>query len=85
MPDIVECLSSASFPGDPIFFSWDGERREVETILDRWRAPGRTGFRVLTNDGLALALIYSEGTKEWRIGPLILPSTLAGTRRLGEG
>jgi len=84
MPDLVECLSSASYPGNPIFLTWDGERREVEAILDRWRAPGETGFRVRTNDGLALELIYSEAARAWRIGPLPFPPPLRAPVSPGE-
>jgi len=70
MPDLVECLSSASYPGVPIALTWGGERCAVETILDRWRAPGEIGFRARTTDGLVFELIYADLAEAWRVVPI---------------
>jgi hypothetical protein len=68
LSEAVECLSSASYPGEPIALTWAGQRRQVAVILKRWRTPEGIGFRVQTSDDLVLDLMYDiAGT--WHIDP----------------
>jgi hypothetical protein len=75
MTEAVECLASASYPGDPIAVTWQGQRHEVEAILDRWRGPQELGFRVRTREldglGAVFELIYDGSADDWRITPWI--------------
>lgn len=77
MAEAVECLSSASYPGDPLAFSWQGQRREVQSILQRWRGPAGIGFRVRTKSSNDLSrqyqdfeLFYDASADAWRVTPL---------------
>ena len=76
MTEPVECLASAAYPGDPLALTWEGQRREVESILHRWRSPDGIGFRVRTKSlegsgrpGEIFELIYDLSADAWRITP----------------
>lgn len=73
MPEPVECLSSASYPGEPVALTWEGERRAVGAILDRWHSPEAIGFRVRTTDGLSFELAYDLSADAWRVTPSTPP------------
>ena len=66
--EVVECLSSASYPGEPIALTWDGQRRLISAVLGRWRTPDGIGFRVRTSEGLVFDLIYDTADC-WHIEP----------------
>jgi hypothetical protein len=77
MNEAVECLASASYPGDPVALTLQGQRREVEAILSRWRGPDGPGFRVRARSpepsggpGQVFDLIYDSGADTWRIVPV---------------
>jgi hypothetical protein len=72
--EAVECLSSASYPGEPVALTWEAQRRQIAVILKRWRTPEGIHFRVRTSDGLILDLMY-DTADNWHIslspgGPL---------------
>ena len=68
MPELVECLSSPSYPGEPLALTWEGQRRAVEAILDRWRSPEAIGFRVrATRDDDVFELVYDLAAGAWRL------------------
>lgn len=69
MKDPVECRSESSYPEKPVALTWEGARREVDTILDRWRDPQGIHFRVRTTDGLIFELVYTTATDVWLIKP----------------
>jgi len=69
MEDPVECRSESSYPGKPVALTWEGARREVDSILNQWRSPGGIHFRVRTTDGLVFELTYLSATDEWLIKP----------------
>ena len=68
MSEAVECLSSASYPGEPLALTWDGQRRRVALILKRWRTPGGLHFRVRPSDELVFDLLY-DTADNWHIEP----------------
>lgn len=69
MPELVECLSSPSYPGEPVALTWEGKRHVVDAILDRWRSPHAISFRVRTTDGLVFELAYDIAADGWRVIP----------------
>jgi len=69
MGDSVECRSESAYPEKPVAVNWEGARREVETILGRWRDPQGIHFRVRTTDRLVFELTYLSATDEWLIKP----------------
>jgi hypothetical protein len=75
MPEPVECLSSPSYPGEPVALTWEGERRAVGAILDRWRSPEAIGFLVRTTDGLSFELAYDLSADAWRVTPITTPAS----------
>jgi hypothetical protein len=46
---------------------WQGERLEVEQVLDAWRAPDGKNYRISTQDGQIFELQYSESNDAWSI------------------
>jgi hypothetical protein len=63
----VECRSEAAYAERPLAFTWQGQRREVAQVLERWRAPAGKGFRVRTQDGGTFTLLYDEHDDVWQI------------------
>ena len=51
----------------PRVLSWEDERLEIDKILDRWRTPGKKGFRVRVSDEREFELVYDEIAEEWNI------------------
>ena len=70
MPDLVECHSGHEYAERPVAVNWDGQRLEVEEVLDRWRIPGAHCFRVRTAGGRVFELFYGELYDEWRVNEL---------------
>jgi hypothetical protein len=74
--DLVECLSSDSYPGRPVAFTWQGRHLLVADILSRGRTPQGLWFRVRSDTGLTFELEYNLSTDEhlsntnWLIKPL---------------
>jgi hypothetical protein len=74
--DLVECLSSDSYPGRPAAFTWQGRRLLVTDILSRGRTPSALWFRVRSDSGVSFELEYHLPTDErqsnsnWLIKPL---------------
>jgi len=67
MSEIVECHSEHEYAEKPVVLTWEGQRLEIEVILERWRIPGAKCFRVRTADGQEFELFYGELYDEWRI------------------
>jgi hypothetical protein len=71
----VECYAGSTYPEKPRAFSWEGQRYEVQTILDQYREPDGIGFRVrCLPGGMLFNLFYSFSEDRWRIqseGPVI--------------
>jgi hypothetical protein len=65
--NIVECLASDSYPGTPVAVMWEGTRRAVDVILNRWRDPHVPGYRIKTTDDLTLDLFYDVHAEAWRV------------------
>jgi hypothetical protein len=68
--DPVECHSGYEYAERPTALRWEGERLEVEEIIDRWRIPGAHCFRVRTSDGQVFELFYGELYDEWRVNKI---------------
>ena len=68
--DPVECHSGYEYAERPTALRWEGERLEVEEILDRWRIPGAHCFRVRTTDGQVFELFNGELYDEWRVNKI---------------
>jgi hypothetical protein len=69
MEDSVECRSDTSYPERPVALTWQGTRREVDSILDRWRSPQGIHFRVRTIDRLVFELVYITASDVWLVKP----------------
>ncbi len=67
MDALVECRSGSSYPETPVALTWEGRRREVREILERWRSPQGIHFRVQTEDGQVFELMYEEQADRWQI------------------
>lgn len=67
MSDRVWTYSGGEYAERPRALKWEGDRLEIVEILDRWRAPGRKGFRVRTSDERVFELIYDELLETWNI------------------
>jgi hypothetical protein len=70
MEDSVECRSESSYPEKPVALTWEGGRREVDSILAQWRSPQGMHFRVRTTEGLVFELEYVIATDAWHITPV---------------
>jgi hypothetical protein len=46
---------------------WQGERLEVEAVLQSWRDPQGRGFRVRSVGGQVFDLFFDLVTDSWRI------------------
>lgn len=66
----VECIASASYPGDPRALYWEGVRYEIERTLAQWRTPQEICFRVKTTDGGTFNTCYQEATRRWFVEAL---------------
>lgn len=64
----VECRAEAAYPGRPLAFTFQGQRREVVEILKSWRSPQGSGFRVSIEDGRVFELLYDQALDEWVVG-----------------
>jgi hypothetical protein len=67
MDNIVECHSDYEYAERPVALTWKGQRLEISEILERWRIPGASCFRVRTSDGQVFELFYGELYDEWRV------------------
>ncbi|HOI73770.1 MAG TPA: hypothetical protein PLO63_06425 [Syntrophales bacterium] len=68
----VECYSGFKANERPVAFTFEGERREILEITDRWYEGGLDSgreivdyFRVKTADGKTWLLRYQSGTDSW--------------------
>jgi hypothetical protein len=64
---LVECHSGYTYAERPVALRWQGQRLEIETILQRWRVPVGLRFRVQVQDGRLFELFYGELYDEWRV------------------
>jgi hypothetical protein len=67
LSDAVECQSGAGYAERPKALVWQGQRLVVQQVLDRWRLPQGSGFRVLTCDGQVFELFYDELDDGWQV------------------
>ena len=67
MNKLVECLSGYDYADRPISLEWDGQRKEIKTILFRWRTPEGKGFKVESSDNQIFDITYNENDDEWII------------------
>jgi len=70
----VECRSGYKVNEYPVAFTFQGRRREVVKILDRWYEGGKESerpiidyFRVQTGEGRIFILMYAGNLNEWFI------------------
>jgi len=70
----VECYSGFKANERPVAFSYQGERREITEIVDRWYegSPDSSGpvidyFKVRTADGNVFFLRYQSGSDAWSL------------------
>lgn len=64
----VECYAGSTYPERPLAFTWEGQRYEVQEVIDRRREPEGVGFlvRSATSDTL-FDLFYSTESDSWQI------------------
>lgn len=63
----VECYSGHTHAQEPrTVVTAEGQRRPVAAVELRWRTPAGPAFRVRTEDGQRLDLIYSEADDLWQ-------------------
>ncbi|MFH2102414.1 MAG: hypothetical protein ABIJ39_03555 [Chloroflexota bacterium] len=63
----VECHSGYSYADRPVALTWQGQRLAITAILERWRTPDGSSFRVGTEDDREFILSYSEQDDRWHI------------------
>ena len=61
----VECYSGSEYAEYPRAFDWQGQRLEVEEVLQRRRTPSGKAFRVQVADGQVFDLFYDEMSQAW--------------------
>ena len=61
----VECYSGSEYAEYPRAFDWQGQRLEVEDVLQRRRTPSGKAFRVQVTDGHVYDLFYDEMSQAW--------------------
>jgi hypothetical protein len=64
---LVECRSDSEYAERPLALTWQGERRQVTEIVQRWREPGKKVFLVKTSDEQFFQLTYYESSDQWEI------------------
>ncbi len=65
----VECYSGFEYPERPLAVIWQGERLEVDEILESKRTPKGKTFRVTVKNGLVFVLEYDQHADRWSIIP----------------
>lgn len=63
----VECYAGYRGEQEPRAFQLGERCLEIESILDRWSAPGQRWFKVKADDGKAYILRYDEGPGAWEL------------------
>jgi hypothetical protein len=63
----VFCRSDSSYAERPVGLIWEGQRLDIQAVLDRWRTPEGKWFRVMTDDNQIFELFYHERWNEWSI------------------
>ena len=70
----VECYSGFKANERPVAFTYQGERREIEEIVDRWYEGGLDSgrsvidyFKVRAADGKVYLLRYQSGSDAWSL------------------
>jgi hypothetical protein len=67
-PVSVEVYSSYTYAVEPKAFSIGGTRREIRSVVRRWRTPGWIHFLANTDDERAVQLSYDEQHDTWMLG-----------------
>jgi hypothetical protein len=70
----VECYSGHTYAGEPRALVWEGVRRLVARVEERWRTPQGPAFRVRTEAGILFELHYRELDDRWAIRPVEIQS-----------
>ena len=65
--ELVECHSGYEYAGRPTALVWEGERLEVEEVLESWRTPDGKRFRVRATDQRVFELAYHEPNDAWQV------------------
>jgi uncharacterized surface anchored protein len=70
----VECYSGFKANEHPVAFTYQGERREIQEIIDRWYEGGLDSsrpiidyFKVRTADGKVYLLRYQSASDTWSL------------------
>jgi len=70
----VECYSGYRANERPLAFTWQGRRRKVKEIVDRWYEGGKSAndvsldyFKVVTDEGDEFILRYNSLFDVWAI------------------
>ncbi len=70
-PVQVEVYSSYTYAVEPRAYTFNGERRAVESVERQWRTPGQIHFRIRASDhgerAEILELVYDENRDQWWI------------------
>ena len=70
MTDTVECYAGSTNPETPRAFIWQGQRDEVQEVIERRREPHGVGFLVRgAQSGRFFNLFYTFRTHTWQIHP----------------
>jgi hypothetical protein len=64
---LVECYSGSEYAERPVALYWEGERLEIEEMIDRQRTPQGINFRVRTVNGSYFELFYDQFDDQWTI------------------
>jgi hypothetical protein len=63
----VWTYSGSTYAEQPRALRWEGQRLEINAVLDRWQSPGSKGFHVRSEDGRVFRLVYDEVSEEWDV------------------
>lgn len=61
----VECYSGHTYAQRPRFFTWRGQRYQVQEVERTWRTPQGPCFLVRTPEDSVFELVYNEHNDIW--------------------
>jgi hypothetical protein len=67
MSSLVICYSGVDYAERPLAFEWEGEKLQINKIVQRWRSPQGLGFQVMTDDQQLFELFYDLLGDTWQV------------------
>jgi hypothetical protein len=72
----VECYSGHIYAEEPRSFIWQEKELQIKSIEKAWREPGKSLFKIVTEDGKPFELCYNEADDRWTAANLRFKESL---------